>query len=405
MRRSGEVLSLASFVALGLPDGMLGTAWPEMRHSFSAPIGDLGLILLLSTAGSVSITFLVGRLLRRLGVAALLAVGAVSAASAAVGFSVAPGFGVVLALSVLFGVAAGLMDAGLNTAVGLSGRNRLLNLLHGAYGVGTAVGPVVVTLSVLSGSWRPAYVVLLVVDVVVASCWMVLRRRDPGLGAAGGPPAMPAPPAVPTPDVAAGAGSAAAHSIPSPPGLRRRSAIAAGIATFFVYTGLEVAAGQWETTYAKGQLHLSTSAAGMATFGYWAALTAVRVVLAFLPRPPSGQTVVRWGVTVSLVAAGCIWWEPVAAVAIVGFVVLGGAQAGVFPALIGLTPVRLGSNLAARAISWQVGAAAAGGAAVSALVGLVIGRAGVASLGPAVTVLAVLLVALERILGRVAPAP
>ncbi len=403
MRRSGEVLSLASFVALGIPDGMLGTVWPEMRHSFGAPIGDLGLILLLSTGGSVSVTFFVGRLLRRLGVAIVLAAGAVSAASAAVGFFVAPLFGVVVAFSVLFGVAAGLTDAGLNTAVGLSGRNRLLNLLHGAYGVGTAIGPVVVTLSVLSGSWRPAYVVLAAVDAVVASWWILLRRRDAALDAAGGSPATPAAPVGAVPDVASGPQGAAARSIPTPAGLRRRTAVAAGIAVFFVYTGLEVAAGQWETTYTKGHLHLSTPAAGIATFGYWAALTAVRLILALLPRPLSGQTVLRWGVTLSLAAAGLIWWDPVAAAAIAGFVMLGGALAGVFPALIGLTPVRLGSDLAATAISWQVGAAAAGGAAISALVGVVVDVAGVASLGPALTVLAVALLVLERLLAAVHP--
>ncbi len=393
------MLSLASFVALGLPDGMLGTAWPEMRQSFSAPVGDLGLILLLSTAGSVVVTVFVGRLLRRAGVAGLLAAGGLCAAGAAVGFSVSPGLGATLGMSVLFGVAAGMMDAGLNTAVGLSGRKRLLNLLHGAYGVGTAVGPLVVTAAVLNGSWRPAYLVLLGVDVAVAGCWLVLRRRERRWAAAngGGPGAADA-------TGRAGDDGSPAASLAAPPALRHRPAIAAGIAVFFLYTGLEVGAGQWETTFARDHLHLSASAAGLATFGYWGALTAVRIGLALLPRPPAGQTVVRWGLGIALVATVFIWWDPVAVVAVVAFVVLGGALAGVFPALIGLTPGRLGSERASHVIGWQVGAAAAGGAALSALIGLIVGGAGLGAVGPAVTVLAAALLVVERVLHRLAPA-
>jgi hypothetical protein len=70
--RRFDVLALGSFVVLGLPDGMLGTAWPSMRATFGASVGDLGLILLVATAGSVLVTAFVGTLIQRLGVPALL---------------------------------------------------------------------------------------------------------------------------------------------------------------------------------------------------------------------------------------------------------------------------------------------------------------------------------------------
>src|SRR5262245_10856489 len=139
--RTTDVLSLGSFVVLGLPDGMLGTAWPSMRATFGAPVGELGLILLITTAGSVLITAFVGPLIRRLGVPTLLTLAWALAALGYAGYAVAPGLWLVLGISVLLGVSAGMMDGGLNTAVALTGRQRLLNLLHGAYGVGTALGP------------------------------------------------------------------------------------------------------------------------------------------------------------------------------------------------------------------------------------------------------------------------
>ena len=152
-----------------------------MRATFGAPVGGLGLILLLATAGSVLVTAFVGPLIRRLGVPALLAVAGAAAALGYTGFAAAPGLWLVLGVSVLLGVSAGMMDAGLNTAVALTGRPRLLNLLHGAYGVGTAIGPLVVTAAILTGSWRPAYLIQVSLDLALAALWLRQhQRRDRG---------------------------------------------------------------------------------------------------------------------------------------------------------------------------------------------------------------------------------
>jgi fucose permease len=369
---------------------MLGTAWPSMRATFGAPVGDLGLILLISTIGSVLVTAVVGPLIRRLGVPALLTVAGVLAAIGYGGFAVAPGLWLVLSVSVLLGISAGSMDAGLNTAIALTGRQRLLNLLHGAYGVGTAIGPLVVTAAILTGSWRPAYLVQVVLDLLMAVLWLRQRRRDRALADAAGDSALAPEPVAPAPQPADGWS-------------RRRytGVVVAGMSVFFVYTGLEVGAGQWEASFCRGPLHLSAGATGLAAFGYWGALTAIRIGLALRPVRP--QAVVRWGSAIGVLACAVIWWQPGAAVTVAAFAVLGGALAGVFPALIALTPVRLGDQRAHNVIAWQVGAAAAGGAGVSAIIGLLIGATSLDVLGPAITVLALILVGAELILGRLAP--
>jgi fucose permease len=384
--RRSDLLALGSFVVLGLPDGIIGTAWPAMRATFGAPVGDLGLVLLLATAGSVLVTVFVGTLIQRLGVPALLAVAGSCSALGAAGFALAPGFALVLGAAVLGGAAAGMMDAGLNTAIGLSGRPRLLNLLHGSYGIGTAIGPLVVTAAILTGSWRPAYLMLIVLDLVIAGSWLRHRQR-----------------AAPVP--APARNTQAVGSRPAAKWSRRRygSVVAVGMSVFFLYTGLEVGAGQWEASFCRGHLNLSTSATGLATFGYWGALTAVRITLALLPRPLAPRTVVRCGSSLAVIAAAVIWWQPGPAVTVIAFAVLGGALAGVFPALVTLTPVRIGERRAQHVIAWQVGAAAAGGAGISALIGLLIGTTGLAVLGPSLTTLAVLVVTAELVLTRLAP--
>ncbi len=416
MSRKFDLLSLGTFVVLGMPDGMLGVAWPAMRRSFGAPVGVLGLILLVNTAGSVVIAAFVGRLIQRAGAPAVLAVAGCCAAAGAAGYAVAPGLWLVLSVGPLAGAAAGMMDGGLNTAVGLTGRTRLLNLLHGFYGVGTAIGPLVVTAAIIGGSWRPAYLVLAALDVAAAGCWIAYRRGVPARAAASTVPipaaAAPAaasavPAAAPPVSAPASAAPAAAAGMagPAESWSRRRAGtvLALGLIVFFLYTGLEVAAGQWEASFLRGHLGLSASAAGLAAFGYWGALTAVRIGLALPARQVPAHTVIGYGLLVAIVAAGVIWWQPGAVATVLAFVVLGGSLAGVFPALIAATPRRIGEERAQHAIAWQVGAAAAGGSGISAVLGLLIDQTSLAVLGPAIAALALLLFAANMFLTRLAP--
>ena len=404
--RKFDLLSLGTFAVLGLPDGMLGTAWPAMRQSFGVPVGALGLILLVSTIGSVVVSAFVGRLILRLGTAAVLAVAGLCAAIGAIGYAVAPGLWLALSVGPLMGAAAGMMDGGLNTAVALTGRPRLLNLLHGFYGVGTAIGPLIVTGAIIAGSWRPAYLVLAALDVVTACCWIAFRRRVPGQAvraAAGVPEAVHGVPGIPH-DVP-GDADPADRAQPTAGWSRRRvgAVLALGLIVFFVYTGLEVSAGQWETSYVRGQLGLSASAAGLAAFGYWGALTAVRIGLALPAKPVPAQTVIGAGLLLAIAATGLIWWQPGPVVVVVAFVVLGAALAGVFPALVAVTPARIGAERAQHAIAWQVGAAAAGGSAITAVIGLLIDKTSLAVLGPALVVLALLLFFANMALASLAP--
>jgi fucose permease len=392
--RRFDLLGLGTFIIVGLPDGMLGTAWPAMRHSFGVPVGDLGLILLVNTIGSVAVAAFVGRLIQRRGVSVLLAVAGSCAALGGIGYAAAPGLWLVLAIGPLLGAAAGMMDGGLNTAIALTGRPRLLNLLHGFYGIGTAVGPLVVTAAILAGSWRPAYLLLVALDLTAAALWALHHHRIPAPGAL-------------RPSTEGATDQSPDPSDPAVTWSRQRivSVLTLGLIVFFFYTGLEVSAGQWETSYLRGHLDLSASSAGLAAFGYWGALTAVRIGLALPARPVPLRHVIGWGMAASVAAAALIWWQPSTAAVVAGFVILGAALAGIFPALIATTPQRIGDQRAQHAIAWQVGAAAAGGSGISALIGLFIDTTSLAILGPAILTLALLLVLANSALGRLAPIP
>jgi fucose permease len=377
-----------SFVALGLPDGMIGTAWPAVRRGFHAPLEDLGIVLLVATFGAIASSSVAGLLLGRLGIRRMIMLAGTVASLGAVGIILSPDLWVFVTSGTGIGVAAGFLDSSVNTAVALANRNRLLNMLHGCYGVGSTIGPLVITAALLAGSWRPGYGVLLGVELVMVAGWWAAGRRVA--------------PVVAVPVVEVPVSRLPAERVLS----RSRMIVTVGLGliVFMVYTGFEVSAGQWEPSFDRGPLHLGTGATGLATFGYWGALTLARFALAAPRRPLSQAGIVRWGCVAALGGAAVVWWRPSTVAALLGLVVIGGALAGVFPALVALTPSRVGDEMARHVIGWQIGAANIGGSAISAVFGAVFQHYGLRDFGPALVVMAVVVLVGGVVLERAAPA-
>lgn len=388
--RSFDVLVMSAFVVLGLPDGTIGTAWPVLRKGFGAPLADLGIVLLAGTLGSLASSSMAGALFAHLGTRVMVILGATAGAIGALGAVVSPNFVIFAASGTLIGVAAGLLDSTCNMAVALSGRNRLLNMLHGSYGIGTTVAPLIVTAALLAGSWRASYGFVLGAEVALVAGWWFAGRAVPFNRPERAEPAL-----------AVATGGDQRGRRPAAKGRRLVLVVVLGLAVFMVYTGFEVSAGQWEPSFDRTVLHMGAGVTGLATFGYWGALTVARFALAVPRRPFSPVAIVRWGAPVALGGAGLVWWRPSVVVALVGLVVVGAALAGVFPALIALTPSRVGEDFAHHVIGWQVGAAGLGGSAISAVFGLVFQRFGLRELGPALVGVGLALVVGSLILERV----
>ena len=276
-----DALAMYAFVVLGLPDGMIGTAWPAVRGGFHAPLEDLGIVLLVSTFGAIASSSVAGVLLGRLGIRRMIMLAGSIAALGAVGIIVSPVLWAFVLSGTGIGVAAGFLDSSVNTAVALANRNRLLNMLHGCYGIGTTIGPLVITAALLAGSWRPGYGVLLAVELVMVGGWWLAGRRLEARAVEGTPMGE-------TPTTAVPAEQVPAENVPigsaAPERALSRSrlvvTVALGLVVFMVYTGFEVSAGQWEPSFDRGPLHMGTGPTGLATFGYWGALTLARFALA-----------------------------------------------------------------------------------------------------------------------------
>jgi fucose permease len=154
------------------------------------------------------------------------------------------------------------------------------------------------------------------------------------------------------------------------------------MALFFVYTGIEVAAGQWSYTFLTMARDAPAAAAGLAVSAYWGGLTAGRIGAALLGKRVAPLPMLHASVALVVVALALFWWSPVPAVGLAGLVLAGVGFAPIFPMLVTLTPRRLGEDVAARAVGVQLGAAGSGASLAPAAVGVLLQRSGAGLLAP-----------------------
>jgi fucose permease len=380
-RPSVAAPAIAIFVLFGLPDGLLGAAWPAIRADLGLPVAALGVLLVSNTAGflltSAANGGLAGRAGPRMAVLAAAAVTLAGSLTVAASRGLAP-----LAVGVLvLGACGGVLDPTLSTLASLQRRHRLLNLMHGGYGLGAALAPLLVTAAVALGSWRGAYLALAAGQAAICAWW----GRATGPAVAGVSGRLPAARETTAPGWPA-PGPAPAHRA----GVRGsgwRPAVM-GVVAFFFVSGLEIAIGAWAATYLRGALRLPAALTGFGVFAYWASLTASRIAAGVLPHRRGPRELALAGSVAALAGAAMLWWGPDGAVAIAGLIVAGTGTGLVFPALTSLTPARVGPSLASRVIGWQLAAGAVGAAVLSSLIGVGLQRAGLAMAGPLLTGLA-----------------
>lgn len=382
------LLSYLAFVSLGLPDTVLGVAWPSLRATFGVSQAGLGAVLGAGVCGYFASGLLAGRLAARMGVGGLLAGSTALVAAGLLGYVAAPAWAAFIPMATGIGLGSGAIDAALNGYAARHFPVRHLNWLHASWGLGATLGPVIMTQILARGSsFRAGYAVLAVALASMALAFAATRRRwdAPREAPRGGP--------------AAGEGAAAAAGRdPGALGALRRGRVWLQVATFFLYTGLEASAGQWCFTFLREVRGLGVEAAGAWTSAYWGGLLCGRVALGFVVDRVGPDRLLR-AVSGAAVLGALVFAASDGALGGAGLVLVGASLAPVFPTLMARTPARLGAA-AAHAVGFQVSAATLGAAALPAALGLLIARAGPAVVPPALVGLALALLLLHEALLR-----
>jgi len=366
------VLAFLAYVSLGLPDGLLGVAWPSMRHDFSLPLDSLGLLSIAFTVGYLSSSFFAGRLVARLRLGMLLALSTFFAGAALVGYGVAPGWWVVVVLGVAAGLGGGGIDGALNIYVAANHGERMMQWLHAVYGVGATLGPVIMTLAISSlGSWRWGYGVVGGLELSLAICFVATASRwGGGARHAGG--------AAPEYGIAGPQGGAAPEAeelrhhvdVPMLETLRQWR-VWLSMFLFFIYMAIEVAFGSWAYTLLTESRGVSPRLAGFFMASYWGIFTVGRIVAGFYTRRVSERTLVVGSLLVGLVGTVLLALGIPGMVNLIASAVIGLALAPVLAALLSGTAGRVGERNTPNAIGIQIAAMGVGGAAGPSLAGVV----------------------------------
>jgi fucose permease len=388
------VVGFLGFVGLGLPDGVLGVAWPSMSGSLRVPIDRLGLLLAAATAGYLVSSFWAGTLVARTGVGGLLTFSTTLVVASLAGFALTPAWWPLTIAALGTGLGAGAIDAAINAHAATRFSPRLVTWLHASYGVGAAIGPLVITAVLTSGrSWRVGYAIIAAALACLALCswrtrtiWSLEPDDEPHI----------------EPD-------RAGHQLdptPSPPAMGfvqalRIPAVWLNVALFFLYTGLEVAAGQWSYSLLAMGRSVDMSLAGTAVSAYWLALTGGRVALGFAAGRVPTPTLLRAAGALALLAATLLHLSRNPAPSILALALLGLALAPVYPLLIADTPRRVGAAAAPHAIGFQVAAAYLGAATLPGLCGIAAGAFGFQSIAAILVALAAGLLLLHALSARV----
>lgn len=357
------IIAYLSFIALGLPGGLLGVAWPSIRDTFGVDQAALGTLLFTTTAGYLTASIFNGRIIIRLGVGKTLLLATTLITAGLLGMGTAGGWWVLIAIGLVVGLGQGMVDAGANLYFANNFNARLMNWLHASFGLGAALGPLLMTeLFRLEQSWRVGYFVIAAVHLgMVVLFLMTLKEWQ-----------NPAP---------------VEHSGSSPSGPSifaslRQPAVILGVVLFFVFTGMESTAGNWGYTMLTESRKVDIITAGQWISFYWWSFTLGRLVFGFIGDRVALRTAIWTCMFLMLGGAVLLTLNLGDIPSFLGLIILGFALAPIFPLMMTATPQRLGAEHATNAIGFQVGAAGLGIAASPALAGVIASTTSLEAIGP-----------------------
>ncbi|MCI8739743.1 MAG: MFS transporter [Oscillibacter sp.] len=344
-----------SFISLGLPDSLLGAAWPSMYGQLDVPVSYAGIISMVIAGGTVLSSLQSDRLTRRLGTGKVTAVSVGMTAAALFGFSASGSFWQLCLWAVPYGLGAGSVDAALNNYVAIHYASRHMSWLHCMWGVGTSLGPYIIGGALTSGAgWNVGYqrvalfqVALTAVLIASLPLWRSRRTEEDGLESGGRSRAL------------------SLGQIIRIPGVR------AVMVTFFCYCAMEQTAILWASSYLVLCRGVSAeTAAGFAGL-FCIGITVGRALSGFLTVKLSDAQMVRLGQGAAAAGIAAMLLPLGETAALAGLVLTGLGCAPVYPCLIHSTPAHFGADRSQAIIGVQMASAYVGTCLMPPVFGMV----------------------------------
>jgi fucose permease len=370
-----------AFISLGLPDGVLGVAWTTMRLDLNQPLAALGWLTLVGTIASGLSTIASGHVLKRLGTGPVVMLSGLLTGLALLGYSMAPSLAWLLLLTIPLGLGAGAVDAGLNHFVAAHYSSRHMNWLHGCWGVGATLGPLIMGSALLvPHGWASGYRTLALLQLTLAvlllaslSLWARENTNAETQADADAPQRL----------------------------MQPVSTLATWLAplAFLLYVSAELGTGLWAASILVTQRGLSAATAGGWVSLYYGAITVGRFAVGLVANRLGNRRLIRMGLLLAM-AGAVLFAVPglPAPLSLAGLVLMGLGCAPIYPSMMHETARRFPADITATVIGRQVGFSYLGGAIVPAACGVLAAAVGLGAVMPAlVLILLALLATTERL--------
>ncbi|MBQ9841978.1 MAG: MFS transporter [Clostridia bacterium] len=342
-----------AFISLGLPDGLLGAAWPVMQQDLAVPESYAGIVSMIISGGTIVSSLFSDKITRRLGAGLVTALSVALTAGALLGFSLSGQFWMLCLFAVPYGLGAGAVDAALNNYVALHYASRHMSWLHCFWGVGAAIGPYVMSLAIGSKQgWPLGYGVIAAVQAVLtAVLFLSLPLWKKRTAAAQGE-----------------------EGYEAPIGLRgavKIRGVKAILLAFFGYCALESTAGLWAASYLVEFREVDKQSAAAFALLFYLGITVGRFLNGFVADKYGDKTMIRVGLSVQAAGLLLILLPVGTPCALAGLVVLGLGCAPVYPSIIHSTPSHFGAENSHAIVGIQMASAYCGATFMPPVFGLV----------------------------------
>ena len=344
-----------AFISLGLPDSLLGAAWPIMQGHLSVPLSYMGIITMLITGGTIISSLFADRVIRKFGTGLVVAVSTALTAIGLLGFSLSTAFWVLCLLAIPYGLGAGAIDAALNNYVALHYSSRHMSWLHAFWGVGVSISPYIMSFCLTQNlGWEMGYrsvsfiqIALTIFLFATLPLWKKVACKDSQEEEI-------------TPSVLT-LGQA----------FRLKGAPQVMIA-FFCYCALESSAGHWASSYLVGYRGVDAETAARFAALYYLGITGGRILSGFIADKVHDRTMIRAGILI--LTGGIILVAlplPSTLPSLAGLVIIGLGCAPIYPCIIHSTPMNFGKENSQSLVGIQMASAYTGCTLMPPLFGVI----------------------------------
>ena len=372
-----------AFISLGLPDGLLGAAWPTMYQEFAVPVSYAGAVSMIISFGTILSSLQSDRLTRRLGTGKVTAISVGMTAAALFGFSFSHSFVAVCLWAIPYGLGAGSVDASLNNYVALHYESRHMSWLHCMWGIGATLGPYVMGYALTGGKgWNAGYryigiMQIVLTAVLVCSLPLWVKRKEEGTGGT---------------EV-----DAKALSIREVLKIRGAKEV---MFCFFCYCALESTAGLWSSSYLTLQKGIPAETAASYAGMFYLGITIGRALSGFITMKLNDVQMIRMGQCIIALGIIVVFLPGAAVVSLVGLVLIGLGCAPVYPCIIHSTPAHFGEDKSQAVIGIQMASAYVGSCLMPPVFGLIANNISVALFPVYLVVILMIMIVMHELLVR-----